>query len=121
MGASTLRVPPQKLSAISDWRALSVTAGSPSLRRSLKLVNPNWFSKIFWLTSIAFDFVPDRPGHDLRYATDTTKIRAELGWQPAYGDFTAGLAATIGWYRDNERGWKPHKDPAAARYRALGR
>jgi len=69
----------------------------------------------------AYDHVPDRPGHDLRYSTDTTKIRTELGWQPAYGDFRAGLAATIDWYRDNERWWKPHKDPAEARYQALGR
>ncbi|HEX3492496.1 MAG TPA: dTDP-glucose 4,6-dehydratase [Streptosporangiaceae bacterium] len=69
----------------------------------------------------AYDHVPDRPGHDLRYATDTTKIRTELGWQPAYGDLRAGLAATIGWYRDNERWWKRHKDPAEARYQALGR
>jgi dTDP-glucose 4,6-dehydratase len=69
----------------------------------------------------AYDHVPDRPGHDLRYATDTTKIRTELGWRPAYGDLRAGLAATIDWYRDNERWWKPHKDPAEARYQALGR
>jgi len=69
----------------------------------------------------AYDHVPDRPGHDLRYSTDTTKIRAELGWQPAYGDLRAGLAATIDWYRDNEQWWKRHKDPAEARYQALGR
>lgn len=69
----------------------------------------------------AYDHVPDRPGHDLRYSSDTTKIRTELGWRPAYADFRAGLAATIGWYRDSEWWWKPHKDPAEARYQALGR
>jgi dTDP-D-glucose 4,6-dehydratase len=42
-----------------------------------------------------YDHVSDLPGHDLRYAYDTTKIRTELGAQPVYGDFRVGLAATI--------------------------
>lgn len=52
-------------------------------------------------------FVPDRPGHDRRYAVDTTKIRRELGWQPRV-DIATGLTRTIRWYVDNEasiRGW----------------
>jgi dTDP-glucose 4,6-dehydratase len=69
----------------------------------------------------AFDHVPDRPGHDLRYSNDWTKIRTELGWQPGYGDFRAGLAATIDWYRHNEWWWKPQKDATEARYQQLGR
>jgi dTDP-glucose 4,6-dehydratase len=69
----------------------------------------------------AFDLVADRPGHDLRYANDSTKIRTELGWVPAYGDFTAGLAATIDWYRANEWWWKPLKERTEARYAALNR
>ena len=69
----------------------------------------------------AFDHVPDRPGHDLRYANDSTRIRAELGWQPRYGDFRAGLAATIDWYRDNDWWWRPQKDATEARYQLLGR
>ena len=47
-------------------------------------------------------FVADRPGHDKRYAIDAAKIRAELGWQPAY-DFEAGLAKTIRWYFENRK------------------
>src|SRR5262249_61577667 len=45
-------------------------------------------------------FVPDRPGHDRRYAIDAKKIRRELGWQPRY-DFDSGIAKTIDWYLEN--------------------
>jgi len=45
-------------------------------------------------------FVPDRPGHDRRYAIDATKIRSELGWTPQY-DFDSGIAQTIDWYLQN--------------------
>src|SRR6266567_2381766 len=69
----------------------------------------------------AFDFVPDRPGHDLRYSNDSAKIRAELGWVPVYGDFREGLAAMIDWYRANEWWWKPQKAATEARYAALNR
>ena len=45
-------------------------------------------------------FVKDRPGHDRRYAIDASKIRRELGWQPAH-DLNAGLADTVAWYLNN--------------------
>ena len=48
-------------------------------------------------------FVPDRPGHDRRYAIDASKIRRELGWKPEH-DFATGMDATLRWYLDN-RGW----------------
>ncbi|UTC07724.1 dTDP-glucose 4,6-dehydratase [Latilactobacillus curvatus] len=50
----------------------------------------------------AYDQVKDRPGHDLRYAIDSTKLREELDWQPEFTDFKSGLQHTIDWYRDNE-------------------
>ncbi|MHA6667333.1 dTDP-glucose 4,6-dehydratase [Homoserinimonas sp. A447] len=68
----------------------------------------------------AYDHVVDRPGHDLRYAIDSTKLRTELGWAPQFADFNAGLAATIDWYRDNENWWAPQKDATEARYQAQG-
>jgi dTDP-glucose 4,6-dehydratase len=46
-------------------------------------------------------FVKDRPGHDLRYAIDATKISRELGWEPKH-DFEAGLRLTVSWYLENE-------------------
>ncbi|HEV3209235.1 MAG TPA: dTDP-glucose 4,6-dehydratase [Chthoniobacterales bacterium] len=45
-------------------------------------------------------FVPDRPGHDRRYAIDSSKLRSEIGWKPLY-DFETGLQQTIDWYRRN--------------------
>lgn len=46
-------------------------------------------------------FVADRKGHDFRYALDSTRIRAELGWQPEMKEFTAGLTLTLKWYLEN--------------------
>jgi len=68
----------------------------------------------------AYDHVTDRPGHDLRYAIDSSKLRSELGWAPQYSDFEGGLEATIAWYRDNESWWAPQKDATEARYLAQG-
>jgi dTDP-glucose 4,6-dehydratase len=61
-------------------------------------------------------FVRDRPGHDRRYAMDTTRIRAELGWRPRH-DFAAGLDATVRWYLSHETWWRRVLSEA---YRAAG-
>ncbi|MDK9671728.1 dTDP-glucose 4,6-dehydratase [Propionibacterium freudenreichii] len=68
----------------------------------------------------AYDHVTDRPGHDRRYAIDSTRLRTELGWQPHYRDFDAGLAHTIDWYRANESWWRPQKAAVEAKYAAQG-
>jgi dTDP-glucose 4,6-dehydratase len=50
--------------------------------------------------------VPDRPGHDRRYLLDSSKIRAELGWEPAVR-FQDGLPATVRWYAEHRDWWEP--------------
>ena len=67
-----------------------------------------------------FDWVRDRPGHDRRYAIDSTKLRTELGWRPQHIDFAQGLAQTIKWYQDNEAWWRPAKEATEAKYQAQG-
>ena len=54
--------------------------------------------------------VRDRPGHDLRYAVDSSKIRS-LGWEPAH-DFEEWLERTVDWYRKHEDWWRPLKESA---------
>jgi dTDP-glucose 4,6-dehydratase len=51
-------------------------------------------------------FVPDRPGHDFRYAMNFAKLNAELGWSPEHS-FESGLFATVKWYIDNRAWWEP--------------
>ena len=54
-------------------------------------------------------FVADRPGHDQRYAMDTTRIRDELGWRPEES-FESGLENTVRWYLDTPGWWRPIRD-----------
>jgi dTDP-glucose 4,6-dehydratase len=50
-------------------------------------------------------FVQDRPGHDLRYAIDASKIKTDLGWEPKQ-DPKSGFKQTVQWYLENEAWWK---------------
>ena len=59
-------------------------------------------------------FVPDRPGHDVRYSLDSSKL-AGLGWMPSRS-FEQALEATVRWYTQNELWWRRLKD--SAEYRA---
>ncbi len=63
-----------------------------------------------------FDWVKDRPGHDRRYAIDSSKLRRDLGWSPKHTDFEEGLAQTIQWYKENESWWRPAKEATEAKY-----
>jgi dTDP-glucose 4,6-dehydratase len=68
-----------------------------------------------------FELVSDRPGHDMRYAIDSAKLRAETGWMPQYQDIRAGLTQTIQWYRDHESWWAPARKRTEQTYQRLGR
>ncbi|WP_311210873.1 MULTISPECIES: dTDP-glucose 4,6-dehydratase [unclassified Aeromicrobium] len=68
----------------------------------------------------AFDRVADRPGHDLRYAIDSTRLQSELGWEPRYSDLDAGLAATVEWYRANTSWWEARKAAVESMYARSG-
>jgi dTDP-glucose 4,6-dehydratase len=71
-------------------------------------------------TKDAYDHVNDRPGHDQRYAIDSTKLRTELGWEPKYTNLREGLQATVDWYRQHEAWWKAEKAAVEAAYAKQG-
>lgn len=77
-----------------------------------ELVPPGQFSPKDWAPSTAVNhyrdlitFVKDRPGHDVRYAIDATKIADELGWKPEE-TFETGMRKTVQWYLDNQDWWQ---------------
>ncbi|HHW82644.1 MAG TPA: dTDP-glucose 4,6-dehydratase [Actinomycetales bacterium] len=67
-----------------------------------------------------YEHVADRPGHDLRYAIDNSKLLAETDWRPTFTDLRSGIANTIEWYRNNEPWWRPQKAAVEAKYAAQG-
>jgi dTDP-glucose 4,6-dehydratase len=77
-----------------------------------KLVGPQRGSSHRELIS----FVPDRPGHDFRYAIDSTRLRTQLGWLPQHS-FDQGLYSTVRWYVERQDWWKPllERHPAVVR------
>jgi dTDP-glucose 4,6-dehydratase len=64
---------------------------------------------IMGLSEDRIEFVTDRPGHDAKYALDTTKIKTELGWAPKFS-VNETLKQTVQWYTDNQDWWKKIKE-----------
>ena len=88
--------------------------------------------KYYWNQTIFFDlqqspnpnkppkfitYVKDRPGHDRRYAIDSSKLQNELGWVPQIG-FDEGMAMTVKWYQDNQDWWEEIKSGSYMEYYA---
>ena len=102
------RAPGREVQHRRGQRAHESGAGGPALRppgpdasRSVESRHVRRRGRELW--SSLKTFVPDRPGHDRRYAIDSTKIRNELGWRPAH-DLDSGLAVTVRWYLEH-RDW----------------
>lgn len=80
--------------------------------------------ELMGLAPNAYEHVQDRPGHDMRYAMDSTKLREELGWRPRFTDTATGmrdgLIDTITWYREHEDWWRPAKQAVEATYAKTG-
>ena len=87
------------------------TSGEKSNIDVLKLILEIMGKPIDW-----FDTVRDRPGHDLRYAIDASKLRDELGWDKPATNFAYGLASTIDWYRENQAWWAESKSRTELKY-----
>ncbi len=106
--------------AAAQWKVL--TDGHPgevyNVGAGNELTNRELTSKLlaaFGVGEERIEHVADRPGHDLRYSIDTTKVRA-LGWKPRI-DLDSALERTIDWYRTHPQWWRPltHADPTTRR------
>lgn len=75
--------------------------------------------QIMELPEDRIELVTDRPGHDVKYAVDWTKINKELGWQPEHS-FDEWLKTTIDWYRANEAWWKAASEESEQFYQTKG-
>lgn len=75
-------------------------------KRNIEVVNT--ILKIMGRGEDWIEFVPDRPGHDFRYALDNSKIEKELGWRPSIS-FEEGIRKTVRWYEENQNWWQPLK------------
>jgi dTDP-glucose 4,6-dehydratase len=96
------------LTAAEPGSIYNVGAGNELTNRELTMI----LLERFGVGEERIDHVADRPGHDLRYSVDTTRIR-ELGWAPEVS-FEEGLDRTIAFYREREDWWRPLKQAGAS-------
>ncbi len=82
--------------------------GGNNERSNLELTHE--LLRIMNLDARSIDFVPDRLGHDRRYAVCCQKISQELGWEPAYSSWPQALERTVEWYLQNTQWWKSIED-----------
>ncbi len=92
--------------------------GADGERSNLQVVQD--LLEIFGRDRDDYELVADRAGHDLRYAIDATRLRTELGWEPAFTSFGDGLSRTVDWYREHKEWWRPAKARTEERYAAAG-
>lgn len=78
----------------NEWKNIDIVHKICEVLAEETLTDPGKFKKLI-------SFVKDRPGHDLRYAIDSAKLRKQLGWRPRE-TFATGLRKTVRWYLDNQ-------------------
>ncbi|TVS17279.1 MAG: dTDP-glucose 4,6-dehydratase [Planctomycetaceae bacterium] len=92
------------LSVLERGRAGEVyNIGGNNERSNLELTHT--ILRLMGKDESAIEYVPDRPGHDRRYAIDASKIESHLGWKPTRSHWPSALEQTIGWYQDNRHWW----------------
>lgn len=80
--------------------------GGDCQKRNIEVVRT--VVRLMGKTESDIEFVPDRPGHDFRYALDNSRMSQELGWHPTT-PFEAGIEQAVRWYREHESWWRPLK------------
>ena len=102
------------ISALEGGRAGRVyNFGGDAERTNLQVVKR--ILAALGMSEEAIEFVQDRPGHDRRYAVDSSRARAELGWSPRVS-FEQALDATVAWYRSRPEWWRSVKTGDYRRY-----
>jgi dTDP-glucose 4,6-dehydratase len=105
---------------IEDGRAgETYLVGADGEKSNLEIVA--MLNELFGRKDSDIEFVSDRPGHDLRYAIDSSKLRSELGWIPKHNSIREGLEETVRWYSDNRDWWQPSKDATERMYKGMGK